>query len=232
MTGAVVTDIEGTTSSIAFVKDVLFPYAADKLPGFIRSNYASDAVQEQLAGVSRESNVDATDTEGLIAQLLDWIVEDRKVTPLKTLQGMLWKQGYEARDYEAHVYDDAYRRMLHWKGIGIPLYVYSSGSIAAQKLFFQYSCFGDLRSLFSGYFDTTTGAKGDADSYRKIAAAISLSPDKLVFLSDVVSELDAARVAGFSTTWVARADTVAADAGGGESPHARVSSFSEITLTP
>lgn len=232
MTGAVVTDIEGTTSSIAFVKDVLFPYATEFLPEFIRSNCHSAAIQDQLAAVSSESSIDAADVEGLIAQLLEWITEDRKVTALKALQGMLWKEGYEKRDYEAHVYHDAYRRMLDWNCSGIPLYVYSSGSIAAQKLFFQYSCFGDLRSLFSGYFDTTTGAKGDAGSYRKIAAATGFPATELVFLSDVVSELDAAATAGFSTIWVARPDTIVADSGLDGSTHVRVSSFSDITLMP
>ena len=204
MTKAIVTDIEGTTSSISFVKDVLFPYAAENLPSWITDNCSDPAVQRQIESVAKVIGRPASDITAVTKQLLEWIDQDVKATPLKTLQGMIWKSGYENDDYRAHIYQDAVQKLQDWHAAGVPLYVYSSGSVQAQELFFQYSHYGDVRKLFSGHFDTTTGAKSDADSYRKIATAIGISPADILFLSDVESEINAAMEAGFDAVLVTR----------------------------
>jgi enolase-phosphatase E1 len=230
MIETILTDIEGTTSSIAFVKDVLFPYAAREIPAFVRAHRAEPAVAEILAQTARESDIDATDTEALIERLLDWIRADRKITPLKTLQGLVWRSGYETGAYRAHIYADAAAALRDWKDRGLDLYVYSSGSIAAQRLFFRHSEAGDLTDIFSGYFDTTTGPKQHADSYRAIAAQINPHPERILFLSDVIAELDAARAAGLQTTLLHRPDDspspVPADC-----THPCVRSFAEMVFT-
>jgi enolase-phosphatase E1 len=216
MIDTILTDIEGTTSSIAFVKDVLFPYAARTLPDFVRAHVDDTAVRHILADTARASGIDAGDTDALIRQLLDWIAADQKITPLKTLQGLVWQAGYESGAYRAHIYPDAVARLREWHAQGLRLYVYSSGSIAAQQLFFRYSEAGDLTHLFSGHFDTTTGPKQAVESYRAIAAQISPQhPERILFLSDIVAELDAARSAGLHTALLQRpADTTGAAANG------------------
>jgi enolase-phosphatase E1 len=201
---AIVTDIEGTTSSIGFVKTVLFPYAENALPAFVRAHLSEPAVAAALDQTAAESGIARDDIDALIAQLLDWSRADRKITPLKTLQGLIWRTGYAQGDYRAHIYTDAAAQLRAWHAAGIPLYVYSSGSIAAQQLFFRYSEAGDLTALFSGHFDTTIGGKREVDSYRRIAQAIGREPQRLLFLSDVVEELDAAHAAGFQTCWLQR----------------------------
>jgi len=201
---AILTDIEGTTSAVSFVFDVLFPYAAAHLPDYVREHAGEPAVAEQLAAVRADSGEASADTERCIDILLGWIAEDRKATPLKALQGMVWEQGYHAGQLKGHVYADAVDALRHWHAEGFALYVYSSGSIQAQKLIFGCSEAGDLTSLFSGYFDTTSGPKREAESYRRIAAAIGLPGEEILFLSDVVQELDAARLAGMQTIGLAR----------------------------
>ncbi|WP_152222484.1 acireductone synthase [Pseudomonas sp. SCB32] len=219
---AILTDIEGTTSAVSFVFDVLFPYAAAHLPDFIRNNIDDARVTEQLAAVQRESGERETaDPERCIEILLGWIAEDRKATPLKALQGMVWEQGYRAGQLKGHVYPDAVDALRHWHAEGFALYVYSSGSIQAQKLIFGCSEAGDLTPLFSGYFDTTSGPKREAESYRRIAAAIGLPGEEILFLSDVVQELDAAQQAGMQTIGLAREGGVLAG-------HETVASFALI----
>ncbi len=203
MIRAIVTDIEGTTSSLSFVKDVLFPYARRHLAEFVRAHGADPAVRAQLAAVA-EAAGRPLDDEQAIEQLLHWIDEDRKITPLKAIQGMIWEAGYRHGDFQGHVYDDAVRRLRHWQQQGIALYVFSSGSVQAQKLLFGHSTHGDLLPLFSGYFDTTVGAKREADAYRQIAGHIGLAPGEILFLSDIREELDAARIAGFRCCWLIR----------------------------
>ncbi|MCH8542823.1 MAG: acireductone synthase [Alcanivorax sp.] len=221
---AIVTDIEGTTSSISFVKDVLFPYAADKLPGFLAAHWQQPAVQAQIRALATLTNDPVDDAVAANRVLQQWIAEDRKATPLKALQGMIWRQGYEDGDYQAHVYPEVPDRLRHWHQQGIALHVYSSGSIAAQKLFFGYSDAGDLTPLFTGYFDTTTGPKQEADSYRKIAEAIGIPAELTLFLSDIPAELDAARDAGMVTTLLDR-DGQFTDQ---SCSHPRVTSFDDI----
>lgn len=201
---AVVTDIEGTTSSISFVKEVLFPYARHRMEDFIARHGAEEPVRRQLDTVREAVGAPLGDDE--VARVLcGWIDEDRKATPLKALQGMIWREGYERGDYRAHVYDDAVARLRRWHEDGVPLFVYSSGSALAQRLFFAHTTAGDLTPLFSGYFDTTTGPKQNPDSYHAIARAMGRAPAGILFLSDVMAELDAARSAGMATCLVDRA---------------------------
>ena len=202
---AIVTDIEGTTSSISFVRDVLFPYARKHLPAFIETHAETPEVQHWLHEAAKEAGLVEASRQELIELLLQWIDQDRKSTALKALQGMIWKEGYETGAYRAHVYPEVAARLRDWRADGLRLYVYSSGSVPAQQLFFRYSEAGDLTSLFAGYFDTETGPKRDTESYRRIAEAIEEQPRHLLFLSDIVEELDAAKAAGFHTGWLIRA---------------------------
>lgn len=201
---AILTDIEGTTSDIRFVQDVLFPYARRRLPDFIATQGQRPDVRRWLDAAAREGNLQDATPQAVTALLLRWIGEDRKSTALKALQGMVWKDGYDAGDFRAHVYADVAPALRAWRERGIALYVYSSGSVQAQKLFFTHSEDGDLTPLFAGYFDTETGAKREAASYVRIAAAVGLPPGEILFLSDVEAELDAARLAGMDTVQLCR----------------------------
>jgi enolase-phosphatase E1 len=201
---AIVTDIEGTTSSIDFVRDVLFPYARKRLPAFVETHGTKPEVQHWLHEAAMEAGLVEARRQDIIELLLQWIDQDRKSTALKALQGMIWKDGYEAGDYRAHIYPEVAARLRDWRADGLRLYVYSSGSVPAQRLFFQHSEAGDLSALFAGYFDTETGPKRESESYRRIAEAIGEQPRHLLFLSDIVEELDAARAAGFHTGWLVR----------------------------
>ncbi|MHC8318844.1 acireductone synthase [Pseudomonas sp. LB3P31] len=218
---AILTDIEGTTSAVSFVFDVLFPYAAKHMPDFVRQQAGRADVAEQLDAVRRDSNEPDADVERVIEVLLGWIAEDRKATPLKALQGMVWEQGYQAGQLKGHVYPDAVEALKAWYQAGFKLYVYSSGSIQAQKLIFGCSEAGDLSPLFSGYFDTTSGPKREAQSYQRITQAIGIEAAQILFLSDIVEELDAARAAGMATCGLARE-------GGELAGHVTVSSFARI----
>lgn len=204
MIQAIVTDIEGTTTSLAFVKDVLFPYAKQHLPDYLRQLADQPAVQKQLNAVRNTVGQVDLDLEGVIAVLLEWIATDNKATPLKTLQGMLWERGYHKQHYQGHIHADAEMYLRHWHAAGKRLYVYSSGSIQAQKLLFAHTIYGDLTSLFSDYFDTTIGPKRATASYQNIADSIQLAPPDIVFLSDIEAELDAAKAAGMHTRWLVR----------------------------
>lgn len=201
---AIVTDIEGTTSSISFVKEVLFPYAYKRLPAFIETHGDKPEVQHWLHEAAKEEGIVEAPRREVIELLLRWIKQDRKSTALKALQGMIWQEGYEAGDYQAHVYPEVSARLHAWRADGLHLYVYSSGSVPAQKLFFRYSDAGDLSPMFSGYFDTETGPKRERRSYELIAEALGEQPAHILFLSDIVEELDAARDAGLRTGWLLR----------------------------
>ncbi len=226
MIRAIVTDIEGTTSDIAFVKNVLFPYARAALEEFILSQKENSTVADILAETAElEGRTDMTEDE-IIQTLIRWIDEDRKATPLKTLQGFIWQHGYEMGDFTGHVYEDAAARLRDWHGAGIQLYVYSSGSVMAQKLLFGHSDAGNMTPLFAGYFDTTTGGKREQESYAKIASAIGIPADQILFLSDIIEELDAARAAGMQTTALNR-DGLISNANN----HTVVTNFSSIQLT-
>jgi len=222
MLKAIITDIEGTTSSLSFVKDVLFPYARAHMAEFVRANRADPAVQQQLTEVASMAGGPLGD-EAAIAQLIRWIDEDKKITPLKALQGMIWERGYHDGDFKGHLYADAHQHLQRWHQQGLALYIFSSGSVKAQKLLFAHTEYGDLTPLFSGYFDTTTGAKREARAYRTIAQQIGLPPKDILFLSDIEEELDAAAEAGMQTTQLVREG---APRGAGR--HRAVSSFEQI----
>ena len=225
---AILTDIEGTTSSISFVKDVLFPYARRALPGFVKARGQDPAVRKWLDAVAAE-NGGMCDDAMIVEVLQGWIDEDRKHTALKALQGMVWADGYRNADFTAHIYPDAAPALRQWHSAGLPLYVYSSGSVPAQRLFFGHSAAGDLTSLFSGWFDTEVGGKREAGSYRRIAETIGLPPHEVLFLSDIVEELDAAREAGLQTILVdRREDYPIPRQGDAANAHERVLSFAEI----
>ncbi|NOU51194.1 acireductone synthase [Pseudoalteromonas sp. JBTF-M23] len=199
MIKAIVTDIEGTITRISFVKDILFPYAAKHLEEFVRANQQRDDVKTQIDAVRNELNNPQASLDDVIAALLGWIEADKKVTPLKQLQGFIWQAGYEHGDFTGHIYPDAYAFLNEQNSQNIDLYVYSSGSVKAQHLLFTHSDYGDIRHLFKGYFDTQIGAKQEPSSYQAIAAQLPYDAQHILFLSDVVAELDAAKAADMQT---------------------------------
>jgi enolase-phosphatase E1 len=227
MTGrlpVILTDIEGTTGSIRFVHEVLFPYARERMADFLAAHRDEPAVRAEIEAVARETGVAPDDLSRITAVLIGWIDEDRKATPLKALQGMIWKDGFTSGELIAHIYPDAAARLRGWHEAGHQIFVYSSGSIAAQKLYFAHTSEGDLTPLLDGYFDTTTGGKREAESYRAIAARIGVAPADIVFLSDVEAELEAAEQAGLRTVWLTR------DGRPEGATRPPVSSFEEIRL--
>jgi enolase-phosphatase E1 len=225
---AILTDIEGTTSSIRFVKDVLFPYARRALPGFVAAHRDDPEVRRWLDRAAMDVGGVVSD-ECIVEILQNWIDADRKHTALKALQGMIWQAGYRSAAFRAHIYPDAAAGLRRWHARGLPLYVYSSGSVPSQKLFFGHTEAGDLGPLFSGWFDTETGGKRDAAAYQAIARAIGLPAGAILFLSDVVEELDAAREAGMATVLLDRSEDYAeprtGEAAGG---HPRVTAFDAV----
>ncbi|SJM92777.1 Enolase-phosphatase E1 [Crenothrix polyspora] len=222
MIKAIVTDIEGTTSSISFVKEVLFPYAQTHIAEFVRQHQDEAQVKTLLQDV-RDTVAAQLTLDQVIAQLLTWIDEDKKVTPLKALQGLIWEEGYHLGAFVGHIYPDVIDNLRAWKASGIDLYVYSSGSVHAQKLLFGHTGHGDLTPLFSGYFDTRIGAKQESVAYSQIAGQIGSSPTNILFLSDIKAELDAARSAGFQTLWLIREGLIDPSA-----EHRQVADFDQI----
>ena len=196
---AVLTDIEGTVTPVSAVRDVLFPYARSRLQDFVAAHGAEPEVAEALAQArALEPEADP------VASLQRWSDLDEKVTPLKTIQGLIWREGYAAGELVAEFYPDAPECLAFWKREGLPLFVYSSGSEEAQRGIFGHSQEGDLTGLFGGFFDTRIGPKRDAASYSAIAGEIGLPTGLILFLSDIEAELDAAAAAGFRTCQVVR----------------------------
>jgi enolase-phosphatase E1 len=227
----ILTDIEGTTSSISFVKDVLFPYARRALPAFVRARGREPEVRKWLDTVAAENGGICSD-DVIVEMLQGWIDQDRKHTALKALQGMIWDDGYRSADFTAHMYPDAAQALPQWHQAGHALAVFSSGSVAAQKLLFGHSDAGDLAPLFDAFFDTEIGHKREAGSYRRIADTLGRAPGQIMFLSDVVEELDAARDAGLRTILVdRREDYPEPRLGEAAHGHRRVESFAEIDPT-
>ncbi|HTD32406.1 MAG TPA: acireductone synthase [Candidatus Elarobacter sp.] len=222
-------DVEGTTSTIAFVHTVLFPYADAHLDAYVAAHRDEPEVADAMRDAARLAGLPAAAADAeVLSHLHAWIAEDRKATPLKTLQGLIWAEGYARTGLRGHVYPDAAAGLRRWRDAGLRLYVYSSGSIEAQRVLFAHSDQGDLSPLFSGNFDTTTGPKRESRSYAVIAAAIGESPREIVFLSDVDAELDAAREAGMETIRLLRpADTPP----GATTTHPSAVSFDEIEVT-
>ncbi|MDI1451938.1 acireductone synthase [Polyangium sp. 6x1] len=204
MVKRIVTDIEGTTTSIAFVTGTLFPHARASLPSFVRTHADEARVVSALDAARAEVGDSHLSDEAVISLWLRWIDEDRKATSLKAIQGMIWAEGYHAGAYRSHVYPDVPGALARWKARGIGLAVFSSGSVLAQKLLFAHTIEGDLAGFFDRWFDTTTGKKADPASYARIAAALDVPPHEVLFLSDVKAELDAARGAGLLRVGLAR----------------------------
>ena len=227
---AVLVDIEGTTSTIAFVHEVLFPYADEHLDAYVAAHREEPAVAEAMIEAARLAELEPdVDDATVLAHLHAWIAEDRKATPLKTLQGLIWAEGYTQTGLRGHVYPDAAAGLRRWHAAGLRLYVYSSGSVEAQRVLFANSVHGDLTPLFSGNFDTTVGSKRASASYAVIADVVGLAPADIVFLSDVDAELDAARKAGMQTVRLLRpADT----APGATTTHASAVSFDKLDIVP
>lgn len=217
---AVLTDIEGTTSAIAFVKETLFPFAEAALGDFLASR-GDDA---EVAAILREVR-EAAPGEEPIAALRRWMAEDAKVTPLKQLQGLIWEAGFRDGRLKGHLWPDVPMALRAWHAGGVRLAVYSSGSVAAQRLLFGHSVAGDLTPLFSGFFDTHVGGKREARSYARIAQEMGEAPADMLFLSDVAEELDAARDAGLQTCQLVRA----ADGTSPSGRHPEATDFPEVT---
>ncbi|AUC59981.1 2,3-diketo-5-methylthio-1-phosphopentane phosphatase MtnC [Cyanobacterium sp. HL-69] len=227
MIKAILTDIEGTTSSISFVKDVLFPYAYQEMENFLVQHFNNDFVYKQAKMVCElEGLKDGCQPRQIAEILREWIKCDRKLAPLKELQGMIWEKGYKNGDYQAHIYEDAYEKLKHWHRQNIPIYIYSSGSVYAQKLFFGYSNYGNLLNLFSGFFDTNVGYKQEVDSYNLIAEKMEFKPEEILFLSDIEDEIISADKAGMKTIWIIRDEQQLPE----NKPYKIVRNFHEISF--
>lgn len=207
---AILLDIEGTTSSIRFVYDEMFPFVRRELATFLRTHWdaadvraacdviASDAGHETLAAWRGDAD-DANAQRRVSTEVIRLMDGDIKATGLKQLQGLIWRSGFESGELQAHVYDDVPPALKAWHDAGLDVRIYSSGSIAAQILFFGHTIVGDLLPLLKGHYDTTTGPKKEPASYAKIADAFGRQPTGILFLSDVVDEVAAARKAGMQT---------------------------------
>lgn len=225
---AALIDIEGTVGSIAFVRDVLFPYAQTHMNEYVTANAEDSGVQAILHEAAFEAGCDVHDLACILAALHQWAAEDRKVRPLKQLQGLIWVEGFEGSGIRGHLYDDAVAALRRFHAAGVKLYVYSSGSVAAQKLLFGHSVAGDLTSLFSGYYDTTIGEKRVAASYERIVEDIEVPAHDVVFFSDNAFELDAARDARVQTVQLARPEDGVSASGS----HPAVRSFDGVEIRP
>lgn len=213
----VLLDIEGTTCPVSFVGAVLFPYAKQQLPVFLADQAENPIVKglidQVFAAWDKDSDLEAAslrqryannDSEAAVSYLW-WLIEkDRKLTALKELQGLIWRQGYEQGLLKAPLYPDVPEALGRWKNAGLELSVYSSGSINAQKLLYQHSNYGDLSHLFCHWFDTNIGGKQIKQSYSKIAETLNTNPEQIVFISDRKSELSAAEAAGFKVLFSLR----------------------------
>ena len=200
MPDAILLDVEGTTTPIAFVRDVLFPLARARLPALLTGRADDPAVASECAAVRA-----VAPGQDVLAVLLGWMDADAKATPLKALQGLIWREAYASGAVQGVVYPDVAPAFRRWHARRVRLFIYSSGSVEAQRLIFAHSTAGDLSPLLSGYFDTRVGPKREPASYQAIARAIDAPPGGVLFLSDVAAELDAASAAGMLVTQIVRA---------------------------
>ena len=202
-------DIEGTTTPISFVHDVLFSYARAHARDFLTNNIASDEVRADVSMLFEEHALDVvsdnnppplTEEIDSLAAYVEWLIDhDRKSTGLKSLQGKIWRHGYLDGSLKSQVFADVAPAMERWREAGLSVSIFSSGSVLAQQLLFAHTDAGGLTEFIDKYFDTNTGKKGEADSYRRIALEMGFEPSEIVFISDVVAELDAAEEAGMKT---------------------------------
>ncbi|KAF7701353.1 enolase-phosphatase E1 [Silurus meridionalis] len=217
-------DIEGTTTPITFVKEVLFPYIKEHLEEYLGAHWEEDECKQDVQLLKKQTEEDLkqnracpvhavdqtvhTDEEKAIREVVDsvlWQMDaDRKTTALKQLQGHMWRAAYVSGKIKGEVYQDVVPAIRRWREYGLKVYIYSSGSIEAQKLLFGYSVEGDLLDLFDGHFDTNIGAKVESKSYQKIAERIGCSPEDIMFLTDVTREAKAAEDAGVNVAVVVR----------------------------
>jgi enolase-phosphatase E1 len=229
-------DVEGTTTAVSFLYDELFPYARAHLREFLRTAVNDHALRDDLAvllaerGAEKEAGAPEwrgggpDETLAFAAAYAEWLMDrDRKSTALKSLQGRIWKEGYRSGALKSYVYPDVRPALERWRAQRRSVAIFSSGSVLAQRLLFAHTAEGDLTPLIHGYFDTTTGPKAAAHSYRRIAEALRVAPAAVLFLSDAPAELDAARAAGMGTALCVRE--------GGAAPaadHPVLRSFEEI----
>ena len=207
----ILTDIEGTTTEVSFVYDILFPYFRAHMDQWktVDSAPMNDVLEQTRLLVLEEQSINLTSKEALFEQLRQWSIEDRKVTPLKTFQGMVWEQGFKSGAIKGHMYPDVKPALQRWLNGGLKLAIVSSGSIAAQKQLFGFSTEGDLTPYFSAYFDTTTGMKRDEQTYQLIVQQLNAPANSVLFLSDIHQELEAAHATGLRTLQLVRPGTQA-----------------------
>jgi enolase-phosphatase E1 len=210
-------DVEGTTTAVSFVSDVLFSYARAHLREFLEASPNEPATRDDLAALRAERQAEKepgapewraagqAETLASASAYAEWLMDrDRKSTALKSLQGRIWKGGYRSGALKSHVYPDVRPALERWRAQRRSVAIFSSGSVLAQRLLFEHTVEGDLTPLIHSYFDTTTGPKGAANSYRRIAEALRVAPAAVWFVSDVAAELDAARAAGMVTALCVR----------------------------
>ena len=236
-------DIEGTTSSISFVYDVMFPFARKHFAGYLEKHWDTDPVQDAVSMLRQDDQewnapdiVLAEFSEdadpklfraGIVKCLLRLMDDDVKATGLKKMQGLVWQEGFTSGEMVAHVYDDVRPAIEAWKRAGQDVRIYSSGSVHAQKLFFEHSVAGNMLPLFGGHYDTTTGPKKEADSYRQIAEAFGLPASEILFVSDIDDELDAATEARMQTVLSIRPGNKPVE---NADRYQAVSSFADISM--
>ena len=212
-------DIEGTTSSVEFVYKTLFPFASAHVESYLSRHSAEPEIKRRMSELRAEQSADAakdpqigvwmrgTAEEEIVTAAVyvrHLIAQDRKVTPLKTLQGMIWEEGFQSGELKGHVYEDVPGAFARWREEGKRIAIFSSGSVQAQRLLFGHSEAGDLTKYIEAYFDTTTGPKREAASYEKIAKSLGVATGSVFFVSDVAAELDAAQDAGMRTALMVR----------------------------
>jgi enolase-phosphatase E1 len=235
----VLLDIEGTTSALDYVHKTLFPYARAEVEGFLQRHWTREDVAAACEQIARDAGAESLAKwvprarvpgrrRAVVAEVYRLMDRDAKVTGLKALQGLIWQEGYAVGRLRSHVYPDVPPALEKWTRQGLDVRIYSSGSVTAQKVFFAHTEAGDLTRFLRGYYDTTTGPKREADSYRKIAAEFSLPPARILFLSDVVAELDAAKTAGLMTGLLLRPGNAPMTAGHG---HPEFADFTHLEFT-
>jgi enolase-phosphatase E1 len=241
---AILLDIEGTTSSISFVHDVMYSYARRELDRYLAEHWGDPKMLEARDAIARDAGQpsfadwvappdfprdEALKGQRLVREEVHRLMDrDAKTTGLKLLQGMIWEEGFRSGELQAHLFDDVRPAIERWRSAGIDVRIYSSGSVQAQKLFFGYSVQGNLLPLLGGHYDTNIGHKREAESYRRIAADMNLPPAAILFLSDIVAELDAAREAGLQTGLMRRPGNAEPPVGHG---HPELTSFADITVS-
>lgn len=208
-------DVEGTTTDIKFVKNELFPFARKRMTEYVSSNFNS--LLDEAAALGIES------PEELAELLIGHIDQDKKDPLLKKVQGAIWKEGYDNGELKGHVYSEVAQKLKEWKDQGLELGIYSSGSVAAQKLLYSHSLAGDLTVYLSRHFDLKVGHKREAQSYQAILKELPHEPEEVLFLSDIEEELDAAQKAGMKTGRLFRGDKEG-------TKHPSFSSFEQIDL--